>query len=77
MTDGPREIGTKAFGDRRNGILSVTLSHHWGTITQPGDYTSFERNGVGRRSTSGSTNNSKDVREAKEFTGRQQSGIRR
>ena len=33
------------------------------------------RNGVGRRSASGSTNDSKDVREAKEFIGRQPSGV--
>ena len=33
VTDGPREIGTKAFGDRRNGVPGVTLGHHWGSIT--------------------------------------------
>ena len=33
MTDGPREIGTEAFGNSRNGVPGVTLGHHWGAIT--------------------------------------------
>ena len=70
VTDGAGEVCTEAFWDRRNGVPGVTLSHYGGSTPQPCDYTGFRKDGVGRRSASGFTNDRKDVGEAKEFTGR-------
>ncbi len=63
MTDQAGEIGTKTFR---------SVGDQWSSITQPGNYLCFRRDRIGRRATSGSANDAKNVRQAKKFSVRQQ-----